>query len=89
MTGRGWHRLHINFRIISVVIFCIQVFLYDPQSIAETLEMNDLACAKELDWISNVGIVDQSKQIIICRACLLLGRKILKKIGDRVPLDLQ
>lgn len=85
----GWHGLNINFRIVGVVVFGVQIFLHDAQGIAEALEMDDFACAEELDRVPNVGIVDQTKQIVVCGARLLFCRKILKKIGDCVALDLQ
>ena len=62
----------IEARIISVKVLVIEVILNDTQRVTEALEVHDLAFAQELDGIGNVGIVAESKDVVIGLARLLL-----------------
>ena len=48
------------------------MILYDAQRIAEALEMHDFARAQELDRFAYIRVVDQTQQVIVGCAGLLL-----------------
>ena len=66
------HLLHIEGRVICVVVLGIQVFLQIAQDIAETLEVYDFPFAQELERIAHIRVVDQAQQVVVSCARLLL-----------------
>lgn len=79
----------IECRIKGVKVFRVQVILRDPQRLAETLEVDDLAFPQELDRIAYVGIVGKPQDIVICRAGFLFSGKILNEVCYRVSFGLE
>ena len=65
------------------------MLLGSSEGIRKPLIMHDLALAKVLDGILDIGIVHQFQDIIVGGARLLLGRHILDEIGNRIALGLQ
>ena len=59
----------IKRRIICIIVFGIEVFLYIAQSFTEALEMHDFTFAQKLNGISHIGIVNQTQQIVIRAFC--------------------
>ena len=55
-----------------VKILAVQLLLCDAEGIAEALVMHDLTRAQIFDRIANVGIVDQTQNVVVGRARLLL-----------------
>ena len=53
--------------------------------IAEALEVHDLAFAQELDGIGNVGIVAESKDVVIGLARLLLCCELIRRTRCEKP----
>lgn len=64
--------LDVEFGVVSVVVACVQIFLYIPQGVAKTLEVDDLALAEELDGVAYIGVIDQAQQIIVSCTRFLL-----------------
>ena len=48
------------------------MILRATESVSEALIVHDLAGAKEAQRVADVGIVDQSEQIVVGDSCLLL-----------------
>lgn len=55
----------VEFRIERVEILGIQVVLHDPERFTEPLKVNDFPFAEEFDRISYIGIVYETKDIVI------------------------
>ena len=62
----------VEFGIAGVEILRVEMILRDAEGIGEPLVMHDLPGAEELDRLSDVGIVDEAKNVVVGRACLLL-----------------
>ena len=56
------------------------------QGFAETLEVDYLALAEELNNVVEVGVIGQAENIVVCDSCLLLGGQILGQVGNGVAL---
>ena len=54
---------------------------------SEALVMHDLAFAKELYGVSDVGVINEAEEVIVGHSRLLLGGEILVKIGKNVALN--
>lgn len=65
-------RANIHRRIVGVVVFRIQIILYNTQCIAEPLEMHDLALAQEFERLSHIRVIDQAEQVVVGCAGFLL-----------------
>ncbi len=55
----------IEFRVECVEVLGIQVVLYDAERLAESLEVNDFTLSEEFDRVSYIGIVYETKDIIV------------------------
>lgn len=60
------------FGIKGVVILLVKLFLSFAKNVAKSLKVNDLALTKELYNVADVGIVGETKNIVIGDSCLLL-----------------
>ena len=54
----------------------------------ETLEVNDLAFAKETNDIVHIGVIGETENVVIGDAGFLLGGQILREIGNHIAFDL-
>ena len=59
-------------RVAGIEILGVQIILSYAHSVGKPLKMHDLPLSKELDRITNVGIVNKSQNVVIGRASLLL-----------------
>ena len=57
--------------------------------LSKALVMDDLPLAQEDDRVADIGIVNQAQDVVVGGAGLLLGREILRQVGDRIPLGLE
>ena len=63
---RGYLRFTtIKFRIKGIEILGIQFILYNTKGFTETLEVHDFTGTQEADWLADVTVMHQSKNIII------------------------
>ena len=76
-------------RIAGVEILGVEVILCDAEGFSEPLEMDDLALSEEADRVADIGIVGETKDIVVGRARLLLRSHILVQVGDDVALGLE
>ena len=49
--------------------------------ITKPLEMDDFTFPQELDWVANIGVVDESENVVVGDSRLLLCGEVLVKIG--------
>ena len=80
--------LCLDRRIIEIYVPAVEVLAQLLDRLAEALEMHDLPRAEEADDVVHIRIVRQAQNVIIRRAGLLLGRKVLAQIADGVAHDL-
>lgn len=62
----------VHGRIHVVDILFAQLFFSQTESLAETLEVDDLPGTQETDDVGDVGIVAQAEDIVVGNASLLL-----------------
>jgi hypothetical protein len=62
----------VEFRVECVKVLGIQIILNDPERFAESLEVDDFARTQEFDRFSYIGIVNETKNIIINGSRFLL-----------------
>ena len=70
-AGRGATNIKRGVRDI-IVGLASGAFLSDSKRFCEALIVHYFACAEEFDWISHVGIVHQTENVIVGGASLLL-----------------
>lgn len=80
--------LCLDRRIIEIYVPAVEVLAQLLDRLAEALEMHDLPRAEEADDVVHIRIVRQAQNVVIRRAGLLLGRKVLAQIADGVAHDL-
>ena len=67
----------IERRIVRIEVPGIQMILRNTKSIAESLIVCDLSCAEEFDRLSDVGIVDEAKNVVVrCTRFLLSCNRV-------------
>ena len=78
-TATGWRFLEILLRLLfikrwiyRIEISRLEIILHHAQCLAEALIVDYFPFTEEFDGVAYVGIVYESEQIIIGRACLLL-----------------
>lgn len=49
--------------------------------------MHDFTLPEEADDVVDIGVIRETQDVVIGRACLLFGAHILGEIGDNVALD--
>ena len=64
--------LFVKGRVDQIDVFLVHPVLRQPQSLAEALEVDDFPGPQELDDIVDIRIIAQTKDVIVCRAGLLL-----------------
>ena len=74
----------VKCRIKGIKVSCIQIFLSDSEAFPETLEVNNFPFSQKLDGVSDIRIIGKSQDIIVCRACFLLGRQIFSQICNDI-----
>ena len=57
--------------IEGVEVLFVELILGNAQAFAETLIVDDLAFTQELDGLTDIGIVDQTQDVVISSARLL------------------
>ena len=55
----------------GVEVLFVELILCDTQAFTETLVVDDLTLTQELDRFTDVGIVDQTQDVIVSSARLL------------------
>ena len=60
------------FGIKGVVILLVETFLSFSENVAKSLEVNNLALTKEFYNVAHVGVIRETKNIVIGYSCLLL-----------------
>ena len=55
----------------GVEVLFVELILCDTQAFAETLVVDDLALTQELDGLADIGIIDQTQDVVISSARLL------------------
>ena len=73
-------------RVAGIEIFGVQIILSYAHSVGKPLKMHNLPLSKELDRITNVGIVNKPQNVVIGRSGLLLSSQVLVKIGKQIAL---
>jgi|GEM_PF-3130562 hypothetical protein len=68
----------VKFRVKCVEVLGVQVILHDAQGFAESLEMYDFTFTQELDRISYIGIVNETKDVVVSCSCFLLCCTFIK-----------
>ena len=61
----------IKGRIEGVEVLFVQLILGNAQTFAETLIVDDLTFTQELDGLTDIGIIDQTQDIVVSSARLL------------------
>ena len=74
-------------RVASVEILRVQVLLGTTEGVCKPLVMHDLALAKVLDGVSDVGVIHQAQNVVVGGSRLLLCCQVLVEVGDDVSLD--
>ena len=64
--------LFVKGRVDQIDVFLVHPVFCQPQSLAEALEVDDFPGPQELDDIIDIRIIAQTKDVIVCRAGLLL-----------------
>lgn len=54
-------RTDVDCRVIGIVVFGVEVFLYNAERFAEALEVYDFTLAQELQRIADIRVVDQAQ----------------------------
>ena len=70
--GKIQMELFVKGRVDQIDVFLVHPVLRQPQSLAEALEVDDFPGPQELDDIIDIRIIAQTKDVIVCRAGLLL-----------------
>ena len=78
--------LHVKRRVHAVNIFLIDFFTEQLNRFTKTLEMDDLSFPEEFDYIVNIRVVRESKNIIISHAGLLLCCNFVKTTALKNPV---
>ena len=68
----------------SIEILFVESVGCKAESFAEALIVNNFSCAQELDCVADIRVINKAKNVVICRAGLLLCRHIFVKIGQNV-----
>lgn len=61
----------IKLGVEGVIVTRVQMLLHHAQRIAEALEVYDFAFPQEFQRVAHIGVINQTKQIVIGCACLL------------------
>lgn len=62
----------VKCRIECVKVFRIQSIINPAQSLTKALEMDDFSLSQELNRITDIRVIDKTKQIIVRQSCFLL-----------------
>ena len=77
----------INGGIHKIDILLVELFAQQLDSLAEALEMHDLALTEEADDVVHIRVVGKPQDVVVGQAGLLLCRQILDEIGHGVAGD--
>ena len=58
-------------RVVCIVVFGVEIFLYVFQRLAESLKMDDFALTQELERVAHIRVVDQTEQVVVAQPRLL------------------
>ena len=72
LTGRAAGSPRVVAWVEGVEVFGVEMVLRNPHGIAEALEVNDLPFSEKFNRVSYVGIVGQTKNVVVGRSRLLL-----------------
>lgn len=76
-------------RIDCIKILGIQIILYNPKTLTESLEMHDFTLTKVTNRVTDIMVVYQAEDIVIGSTCLLLCCHIFRQVRNRVSLRLE
>jgi len=61
--GGAWR---VKRRVKCVKVFGVKLFLYASERFTESLEVNNLSCPQEADWVGNLwNVADNTENIVI------------------------
>lgn len=63
---------HVEFGIDGIKVFAVQLILYEPEPLAETLIMYDFTLAEESYRVYDIRVVSQPENVVVGNASLLL-----------------
>ena len=84
ISGHAPLDLLVEGGIGEVDVLLIHFFLGKAQSLAKTLEVNDLTGAQKFDDIVDIRVIAEPKNVVIGHTGLLLGGEILGEIGNQI-----
>lgn len=64
--------LFIKFRVESIKIATVQFFLYNAQTFAETLVVDNFALTQEADRLTDFRVFYKTENVVVGSACFLL-----------------
>ena len=70
--------------VLIEIALVAENLLRDAKAVAEALIMHDLTLTKEAKGILDVGIVDKPQEVVVGKACLLLGGEVFVNISKNV-----
>lgn len=65
------------------------MILHDAQTFAKALQMHDLSLPQEADWLTHIGIVRETQNIVIRCPGLLFCSKVFAQVGDGIAAGLE
>lgn len=77
----------VKLRIPTVEVLVVAAFLRYSQSFAEALIVYQFAFTQEFYRVADIGIVNQSQNVVVCHPRLLLCCKVFVKVGDNIALN--
>ena len=79
----------VKSRVEGIEILAIQLILGDAQGFAKPLEMHHLPHAQEFDGFAHIRLLDQTQDIVIGGAGLLLSSQVFCQVCDRISCHLE